>query len=91
MMEFEWDQEKATANRQKHGISFELAVQIFKRETLLLKTEEVDSELRETDIGIADNLVILVVTHTDREGRTRIISARKATAPEKRRYNDYCS
>lgn len=90
-MEFEWDEVKATANKQKHGISFELAAQIFKRETLLLKTEEVEGEFRETDIGIADNLLIIVVTHTDRQGRIRLISARKATSLEKRRYNDHCS
>jgi len=90
-MEFEWDTGKASANRNKHGISFELAVQIFTRETLLLKSELVDGELRETDIGIADNLVVIVVTHTDREGRTRIISARKATSLEKRLYNDNIS
>lgn len=90
-MEFEWDEAKAAANKQKHGISFELATQIFKRETLLLKTEEVEGEFRETDIGMADNLVIIVVTHTDRLGRVRLISARKATSLEKRRYNDHFS
>lgn len=90
-MDFEWDAGKAAANRAKHGISFELAAQIFNRATLNLKTEEVDGEVRDTDIGVADNLVMIVVTHTDRQGRIRIISARKATSREKRWYDDYSS
>ena len=90
-MEFEWDTDKARVNRDKHGISFELAAQIFKRDRYSLKSEYVDGEFRQTDIGLVDTMVILVVTHTDREGRTRIISARKATTREKRLFNDYCS
>lgn len=90
-MDFEWDTQKASSNKAKHGISFELAVQIFNRATLNLKTEEVGGEVRDTDIGVADNLVMIVVTHTDRQGRIRIISARKATSREKRWYDDYNS
>ncbi|MFN3313753.1 MAG: BrnT family toxin [Hyphomonas sp.] len=88
MREFEWDKEKAAANRSKHGISFDLATQIFKRPVVTLKTEWAEGELRSTDVGMADNLIMVVVTHTDRDGRTRIISARKATPHERRRYDD---
>jgi uncharacterized protein len=87
-MEFEWDPEKAGLNRAKHGISFELATQVFKRRLTNLYAEFNGDELRVTDIGITDNLVLVTVTHTDREGRTRLISARKATAKEKRQYHD---
>ena len=90
-MKFEWDTGKARANRDKHGVTFELAAQIFKRDRFFLKSEFVDGEIRSTDIGLADTMVILVVTHTDREGCIRIISARKATTREKRLFNDYCS
>ena len=90
-MEFEWDSEKATTNFEKHGISFELATQIFNRDSLTLKSEWVESEFRETDIGIVDSMILLVVTHTNREGVLRIISARKATKREAQLFDDYYS
>lgn len=90
-MEFEWDEEKASRNFAKHGISFGLATQIFKRPVFTLKTEWEAGELRSTDVGIANNLIFVVVTHTDRDGRTRIISARKATPLERRIYDANCT
>ena len=90
-MEFEWDDAKARSNLSKHGVSFETAAQIFKRDRLSLKVDWVENELRETDIGIADNLVILVVAHTDRNGVVRIISARRATRNERRLFDDHYS
>ena len=41
-MKFEWDTGKARANRDKHGVTFELAAQIFKRDRFFLKSEFVD-------------------------------------------------
>jgi len=90
-VEFEWDAEKAQANLSKHGVSFETAAQIFKRDRLNVRAEWVENEFRETDIGIADNLVIFVVAHTDRSGITRIISARRATRNERKLFDDYYS
>lgn len=78
MREFEWDKEKAAANRSKHGFSFDLATSIFKRPLVTLKTEWAESKLRSTDVGMADNLIMVDVILTDRDGRTRIISARKS-------------
>lgn len=90
-MEFEWDEAKAQANLSKHGVSFETAAQIFKRDRLSVRHEWVENEFRETDIGMADNLIILVVAHTDRNGVVRIISARRATRNERRLFDDYHS
>ena len=90
-MEFEWDDAKAQANLAKHGVSFETAAQIFRRDRLSIRVEWVENEYRETDIGIADNLVILVVAHTDRNGVVRIISARRATRNERKLFDDYYS
>lgn len=88
-MDFEWDEEKAVANKTKHGVSFEIATQIFKRDTLALKAEWIQGEWRETDVGLTDNVVVLIVTHTDRRGILRVISARRATKEECRLFDDY--
>lgn len=90
-MEFEWDAAKARSNLSKHGVSFETAMQIFKRDRLSVRGEWVENEFRETDIGIADNLVVLVVAHTDRHGVVRLISARRATQREQKLFDDYYS
>ncbi len=53
---FEWDSQKAVYNINKHGISFELACQVFFDPFLLIDDEDeeeyVDGELREKVIGI---------------------------------------
>ena len=89
-MRFEWDAGKAAANLRKHGISFDLASQIFAGDTLTVDEQITeDGEYREVSMGVAGNLLILVVVHTDRNGAIRIISARKANRREAREYDDY--
>lgn len=90
-MDFEWDEEKARANLEKHRVSFDAAMQVFHKPHVNLKSEFIDGELRETDIGLTDALIVVVVTYTDRHGITRIISARKATRREKRIFDGYHS
>lgn len=78
-MLFEWDSKKDAANRKKHGISFKEACEIFKGPVLTAEdTREDYGEVRLISIGALAGLVVVVVVYTDREGRTRIISARKA-------------
>ena len=91
LLEFEWDEGKNAANRVKHGIALEEAALIFRGLTLTeLDAREDYGEAREISIGqLADQLVIVVV-HTDRNGITRLISARTANRLERRRYHDYC-
>lgn len=90
-MRVEWDNNKNIANRKKHGVSFELAQEVFDDPLALSKLDRVESgEERWHTLGMVDGILLLLVTHTvrDDEGEEiiRIISARKATAYERRRY-----
>jgi uncharacterized DUF497 family protein len=89
MSRFEWDEEKNLANRRKHGISFEEASTIFDGPVLSLEDEGQDGEIRERSYGLIGGVVVTCVIHTDRDGVTRIISARKATRNERRLFHDY--
>jgi uncharacterized DUF497 family protein len=87
---FEWDDAKATSNRAKHDVSFEEAARVFDDPLALIEIDDVpddDGEEREILIGAAGGK-LLVVVHTYRNGRARIISARKATAHERREYEN---
>ena len=83
---FEWDSEKALINKRKHKISFETAANVFfdDNRVELRDEEHSDDEDRWQVIGKVDN--ILFVIYTDRETKTRIISARKANKAERRMY-----
>lgn len=85
---FEWDSHKAIANFKKHKITFEEACTIFNdpRSITISDPDHSQDEHREITIGIGQNMAILVVSHTDRFGRVRIISARKATKKEQKQY-----
>lgn len=90
-MRVEWDNNKNISNRKKHGVSFELAQEVFDDPLALSKLDRVESgEERWHTLGMVDGILLLLVTHTvrDDEGEEiiRIISARKATAYERRRY-----
>lgn len=92
-MRFEWDEKKSGLNRKKHGVSFEVAVEVFADPfCLTILDRTLQGEERFWTIGRLENLVILVVVHTTRdvEGKevTRIISARKATPRERRFYEE---
>ena len=83
---FEWDSDKARINQLKHKVSFETATNVFFDENRIEKLDEEhsDDEERWQVIGMVDD--ILFVVYTDREDRTRIISARKADKTERRKY-----
>jgi hypothetical protein len=83
-LEFEWHDAKADANLRAHGISFELAKTVFKDPFAveLLDDREAYGEERFVIIGMAEGPVLLFVAYTEREGRVRIISARRATKYE---------
>jgi uncharacterized DUF497 family protein len=85
MFNFEWDDQKAARNRQKHGVSFDEAVSVF-ADVLALTfadTDHFESEDRSRTYGISNKGRLLVVVHTERRNNVRIISARKATRNEK--------
>ena len=90
-MKFEWDEDKNRANYAKHGVSFEIACQVFDDPLVAYLFDRiVDGEERWQAIGKVLNLPLLVVAHTwsDQEGQefVRIISARQASSHERRRY-----
>lgn len=89
-MSYEWDAGKNVANQMKHGISFEEAVLIFEGDLLTgVDTRRDYGETRKISIGAIQDLIVIVVVHTDRKGLTRIISARLANRKERQKYYDY--
>jgi uncharacterized protein len=89
-MYFEWDDNKAESNILKHGVTFEEAVTVF-ADPYLLFTEDFknsEQEEREWAIGEAENGSTIVVAFTMRGEQIRIISARKATKVERKRYEE---
>lgn len=90
-MGFVWDENKAAINKRLHGISFETATRVFNDPCLLLKYDEENSSIDEDRfncIGLCNGLFVVFVSTTERDGRTRIISARKAVNEEVKDYEN---
>jgi uncharacterized DUF497 family protein len=85
-MGFEWDQAKASANVEKHGIDFDYAIRIFDSPLLERDDERKDyGEVRTIAAGQVENRV-LVMIYTKRGENRRIISARSANQYEREAY-----
>ena len=79
-MDFEWDPEKAARNLVKHGVAFADAATIFS-DPLAITFDDPDhsrDDDRFVTFGHSAAGQLLIVSHTDRDNRTRIISARRA-------------
>jgi uncharacterized DUF497 family protein len=89
-MEFEWDPDKAIRNLAKHGVSFQEAATVFGDPLAMtyLDPDHSEEEDRFLTFGHSSNGRLLVVSHTDREDRTRIISARRMTRKERKAYEE---
>lgn len=87
---FEWDDDKAILNIEKHGVSFEEAATVFEDVFSITERDEIssDSEGRFFTIGLSLIDRVLLVVHTERDERIRIISARKATRSERTTYEE---
>ena len=87
---FEWDSAKARANIEKHGITFDEAATAFEDPLSLTIPDPLHSEKEERFvlIGGSHRSRLLVVVHTDRGDRIRIISARLATRRERRNHEE---
>jgi hypothetical protein len=86
---FVWDSQKGQANLQKHGVTLEVACEVFFDPLVcLLRTDLIGGEERELVVGMTRGWQTLVVVYTFRTDRIRIISARPATFPERRAYED---
>ncbi len=90
-MEFDWDNNKAKRNLDKHGITFQEATTVFS-DILALTFDDPDhslGEMRLLTFGKAKTNKLLVVSHTElEEGKIRMISARTMTKHERRIYED---
>ncbi len=88
---FEWDEAKNTANKRKHGVSFEEAQTVFLDENAIrfFDPDHSDDEDRFLLLGVSFRMRTLVVCHCFRASDTviRIVSARKA---DKKEAADYC-
>ncbi len=89
-VDFEWDPRKASANRAKHGITFDEDTTVFADEAALLIDDPDHSDVEDRFIllGLSAATRVLVVVHVYREAANtiRIISARKAIRAEQRQY-----
>jgi uncharacterized DUF497 family protein len=89
-MEFEWDPKKATANVQKHDVTFQEAATVF-GDPLAITFEDPDhstDENRYITFGLSFQKRLIVVSHTERGDRTRIISARLMDRKERKIYEE---
>jgi uncharacterized DUF497 family protein len=87
---FEWDPEKAAANLKAHKVSFEEAVTVFQDPLAVVHPDpdHSEGERREILVGHSIKSHLLLVSFTDRKGRIRIISARRANRWERGEYEE---
>ena len=85
-MRFEWNDVKRRTNIRDHGIDFADLEPLFEGETALILDDRFDyGEYRFITLGLL-NGIVLVVVHTETDEVIHIISARKATKYEEKRY-----
>ncbi len=85
---FEWDSAKATGNLAKHGVSFEEAASAF-ADPLSLSMSDPDHSVGEERwllLGVSASGRLVVVAHTERGDRIRLISARLVARLERQQY-----
>ncbi len=89
-MSYEWDPAKARANFAKHGVRFADAATVLE-DDLALTIRDASSEDEERWITLGRSLLghLVVVVYTWRKDNVRLISARPATAREKRQYEEH--
>jgi uncharacterized protein len=87
-MEFEWDKDKAHSNAGKHGVTFAEAMTVFgdPLEVTIADPDHSEGEARFLSLGRSEQGRLLVVSYTERGGRLRLISARKAEPSERKTY-----
>jgi len=90
MVKFEWDSQKAASNKRKHGVTFEEAKSVFYDDFAIQFFDDESSvfEERFLILGHSNQSRILLICHCEKESGNlvRIISARKATAKERKPY-----
>lgn len=88
--EFEWDDEKAKRNQANHGVPFDEASTVFGDLLSATIPDPLHSaeENRFVTVGMSYRQRVIVVVHSERGERTRIISARQATSSERKKYEE---
>ena len=89
-MQFAWDPDKAASNLRDHRVTFEEASSVF-GDALAITFDDPDhseGESRLLTFGLSEQGRLLVVSHTERRGLVRIISARRATRAERKIYEE---
>jgi len=85
---FDWDPDKAATNARKHGVTFEEAATVFADPLALAVQDELHGE-RVVLLGLSERSRLLLVVHVEQEDDIiRLISARRATSHERRRYEE---
>ena len=85
-MHYEWDETKRQINIRNHALDFIDVISIFEGITISIEDRRFDyGETRYITLGLLKGYVI-VVAHTEERDMIRIISARKATKNEERKY-----
>ncbi len=88
MLQFEWDPSKNDSNVEKHEVTFKEAATVF-GDPLSYTFDDPDNsddEMRFLTFGLASTGKLLVVAHTERGAKVRIISARELTKRERKLY-----
>ena len=85
MIDFEWNPDKAAENLKKHGVSFSEAAPVFADPLAItiFDPDHSDNEERFLLLGRSTPRRLIVISHTDRSGIIRIISARLANRGER--------
>ena len=87
-MNFSWDERKAASNLKKHGVSFDEAATVFADPFALAIDDAIEAD-RTLLLGMSNRERLLLVVHVEIDESTiRIISARRATSHERRRYEE---
>lgn len=88
MERYEWDEAKSRENLAKHGLSFDDAPALFAGPCITFEDARRGyGERRFITLGLLNGRTV-VIAHTPRAGRTRVISMRKANSREARRYRE---
>ena len=85
-VEFEWDENKAHSNFEKHGVTFEEAAEVFFDPFYQTGDASANNEQRDFMIGYSLSERLLLVVYVERRERIRIISARVTTRAERKLY-----
>lgn len=87
---FEWDENKARSNIERHGVSFAEARTVFADPLSLTDDDAVHSTVEDRFLIVGRSALerVLAVTYSYRDSAIRIISARKATGRERKAYED---